>query len=66
MKEFYNTKDIMRITGFKATKSRDIIVKLKEELVTEYPNMTMIGCIIPIWYFNEKVLGHKNNTKKEP
>ncbi len=66
MKEFYNTKDVMRITGFKTTKSRDIIVKLKEELVAEYPNMTMIGCIIPIWYFNEKVLGHKNNTKKEP
>ncbi len=64
MKEFYNTEDIMRITGYKKTKSRDIIVKLKEELIKEYPNAIAIGCLIPKWYFNEKVLGKVERSEE--
>lgn len=54
MKEYYCIQDIMTITGFKKTKSSNLIIKLNELLKNEYPNVLIINERIPIWFWEEK------------
>lgn len=57
MKEYYNAKDIQKITGCGVTKSYDIIVKLQDMFKKEHPNAITIQAKIPIWYFEKIMLG---------
>lgn len=61
MKEYYCFQDIMNLTGFKKTKSTDLIVKLNELLKNEHPNVLIINGRVPIWFWEEKT----KPTKKE-
>lgn len=54
MKEYYCFTDIMTLTGFKKSKSADLIVKLNDLLKDEYPNILIIKGKIPIWFWEEK------------
>lgn len=54
MKEYYNSKDIMTITGFKRTKSSYLIKEFNENLKNEYPNIIIINGRVPIWYWKLK------------
>lgn len=54
MKEYYCFQDIMNLTGFKKTKSTDLIVKLNELLKNEHPNVLIINGRVPIWFWEEK------------
>jgi hypothetical protein len=59
MKEFYNAKDIQKITECSQTKAYDIIRLLRARFEKEYPEAITIQGKIPIWYFNEKILCKK-------
>ena len=60
MKEFYNAKDIQKITECSQSKSYEIIRILRNRFEKEYPEAITIEGKIPIWYFEEKVLCRKN------
>lgn len=64
MQELYTIEDVMKLTGYKRTKSADIIVKLKEQIIIDYPGTMTVGARIPKWYFNEKILGIKEEGGK--
>lgn len=54
-KEYYGPKDIMRLTGRCRTTAGEILHKLNENLIVEYPNIKIIdNNLIPIWYWNQK------------
>ena len=55
MKEYYNAKDIQKITDCSANLAYEIIRKLRERFEREYPDAITIRGKIPIWYFNEKM-----------
>ena len=56
MKEFYNAKDIQKITECSQSKAYDIIRLLRSRFEKEYPEAITIRGKIPIWYFEEKIL----------
>lgn len=56
MKEFYNAKDIQKITECSQALAYQIIRELREKFEKDYPEAITIQGKIPIWYFNEKVL----------
>ena len=60
MKEYYNAKDVMQITGASQALAYRIIRKLKEQFEREFKDAITIQGKIPIWYFEEKVLCKKN------
>lgn len=60
MKEFYNAKDIQKITECSQTKAYDIIRILRNRFEKEFPESITIQGKIPIWYFEEKILCKKN------
>lgn len=60
MKEFYNAKDIQKITECSQAKAYDIIRLLRDRFEREYPEAITIQGKIPIWYFNEKILCKRN------
>ena len=60
MKEYYNAKDVMQITGASQALAYRIIRKLKEQFEREFKDAITIQGKIPIWYFEEKMLCKKN------
>lgn len=56
-KFYYNTKDIMEITGYKESKAREIINKLNLELKELYEKenkpIYIIDRGVPIWFFKK-------------
>ena len=55
MKEYYNAKDIQKITECSQSMAYDIIRKLRRLFNKEYPEAITIQGKIPIWYFEEKM-----------
>lgn len=56
-KFYYNTKDIMEITGYKQSKAREIIkqlnLQLKEQYKKENKEIFIIDRGVPIWFFKQ-------------
>lgn len=63
MKEYYNSKDIEKITECSKSLAYKIIRKLQEKYEKEFPESIKIQGKIPIWYFNEK-MGLNGNGKE--
>lgn len=63
MKEFYNVKDVQKITDCSQSLAYEIIRKLRDMFSDEYPEAITIQGKIPIWYFNEKILCKKNKEE---
>lgn len=61
--EFYNVKDIMRLTGYSDKKSYKIIADLNKDLKSEYPHQIILSAKIPIWYWDKRTKGEKENEK---
>ncbi len=59
MKDYYNVKDIQKITGASQSLSYEIIRKLKESFEKKYPESIPIQGKIPIWYFEEVMMNKK-------
>lgn len=62
--DFYNVKDIMKITGCSRSYCYEILVKLREEFKNEYPNSITIRGKIPKWYFEKKLKTREENDEK--
>ncbi len=61
MKEYYNAKDIMNVTGCSKSLAYEIIRKLQTKYEIRFPDSIKISGKIPIWYFNEMMgLSEKN------
>lgn len=54
--DYYDSKDIVKITGLCKSSSYKLIDKLNEKLKKEYPGTITINARIPKWYFEKKVL----------
>ena len=69
--DYYDSKDIVKITGLCKSSSYKLIDKLNEKLKKEYPGTITINARIPKWYFEKKVLlkeperSDKMSIKKE-
>jgi len=63
---YYNAKDVQKLTGLGQTASYDLIAKLNERLKKEYPGTITITGKIPKWYFDKKTMmkGENNETKE--
>ena len=59
MKEYYNAKDIQKITECSKSLAYEIIRKLREKFEKEYPEAIPIQGKIPIWYFEDKMMCKK-------
>lgn len=57
MREFYGADDIKEIIGCSIAKAYKLIRELIEDFKREYPNTKTIQGRIPIWFFEERVLG---------
>lgn len=55
MKEFYNAKDIQKITDCSLPLAYNIIRRLREDFEREYPNTITIQGKIPMWYANQRL-----------
>ena len=63
MKEYYNAKDVMQITGASQALAYRIIKKLREQFEREFEDAITLQGKIPIWYFEEKMLCKKNKEE---
>ena len=62
--QYYNPKDIAKLTGYSRNKCYKIIADLNDELKKEYPNQYILCAKIPIWYWEEKMLGNRKEQEK--
>lgn len=65
MKDYYNVKDVQKITGASASLAYEIIRKLKKTFELKYPNAISIQGRIPIWYFEEIMMNKKVGEENE-
>lgn len=56
MKEFYNVKDVQKITECSRALAYEIIRKLRADFEREYPEAITIQGKIPIWYFEDRMV----------
>ncbi len=54
--EFYDSKEIIKLTGLGKASSYKLIEELNTKLKREYPGTIIIKAKIPKWYFEKKVL----------
>lgn len=54
--EFYDSKEIIKLTGLGKSASYKLIEELNTKLKREYPGTIIIKAKIPKWYFEKKVL----------
>lgn len=54
--EFYDSKEIIKLTGLGKTASYKLIEELNTRLKREYPGTIIIGAKVPKWYFEKKIL----------
>ena len=52
----YGVKEVMKITGYKESKARNVIITLQKQLKKERPDYIPLTARIPIKYFNQNVL----------
>lgn len=54
--EFYDSKEIIKLTGLGKSASYKLIEELNTKLKREYPGTIIIGAKVPKWYFEKKIL----------
>ncbi len=54
--EFYDSKEIIKLTGLGKAASYKLIEELNTRLKREYPGTIIIGAKVPKWYFEKKIL----------
>lgn len=54
--EFYDSKEIIKITGLGKSASYKLIKELNTRLKREYPETIIIKAKVPKWYFEKKIL----------
>lgn len=54
--EFYDSKEIIKLTGLGKASSYKLIEELNTKLKREYPGTIIIKAKVPKWYFEKKVL----------
>lgn len=54
--EFYDSKEIIKLTGLGKSASYKLIEELNTRLKREYPGTIIIGAKVPKWYFEKKIL----------
>lgn len=54
--EFYDSKEIIKLTGLGKSASYKLIEELNIRLKREYPGTIIIKAKVPKWYFEKKVL----------
>lgn len=54
--EFYDSKEIVKITGLGKSASYKLIEELNTRLKREYPGTIIIRAKVPKWYFEKKIL----------
>ena len=59
MRDYYNAKDIQKITGASQSLAYTIIRKLRESFKKKYPEAIQIQGRIPIWYFEQTMMNKK-------
>ena len=59
MKDYYNAKDVQKITDCSQSLAYEIIRKLRESFANEYPEAISIQGKIPIWYFEKKMMNKR-------
>lgn len=62
--EFYDSKEIMKLTGLGKSSSYKLIDDLNKRMKREYPGTNIIKGKVPKWYFEKKIL-IKDPKKKE-
>lgn len=63
--EFYDTKEIMKLTGLGKSSSYKLIDDLNKKMKREYPGTNIIKCKVPKWYFEKKILIKEPKKKEE-
>ena len=63
--QYYGPKEIAKLTGYSKNKCYQIISNLNEELKREYPKQYILCAKIPIWYWEEKMLGIERKSENE-
>lgn len=63
--DYYNAEDIVDRTGCSKSFSYDIIRKLQESFIKDFPDGIIIQGRIPIWYFEEKMHNKKSASNTE-
>ncbi len=61
MKDYYNAKDVQKITECSQSLAYEIIRKLRESFANEYPEAILIQGKIPIWYFEKKMMNKRGD-----
>ena len=59
MKDYYNAKDVMNITGSSQSLAYGIIRRLKASFEKKYPEAITIQGRIPRWFFEEMMMNKK-------
>lgn len=62
--EFYDSKEIIKITGLKKSASYKLIEELNTRLKREYPGTVIIKAKVPKWYFEKKLLNKEPERSK--
>lgn len=63
MKNVYTVKNIEEIVRCGKTKAYELLHKTQEQFKKEFPNAVLMTNRIPVWYFNERVLGICNERE---
>ena len=63
MKDYYNAKDVQKITDCSMSLAYAVIRKLRKMFEQEYPQTILIQGRIPIWYF-EKIMMNKKQENE--
>lgn len=58
-RDYYNVKDIQKVTGVSQTLAYEIIRKLRDSFQKKYPEAISIQGRIPIWYFEDVMMNKK-------
>lgn len=64
-RDYYNAKDIQKITGASQSLSYEIIRKLRKSFADKFPDAIDIQGKIPIWYFEETMMNKKAGVNSE-
>lgn len=62
--EFYDSKEIIKITGLGKSASYKLIEELNTRLKREYPGTVIIKAKVPKWYFEKKLLNKEPEGSK--
>lgn len=61
----YTAQDIAKILQVSVTRGYSYLKKLQKDFKIENPNCYQIKRCIPVWYFNQKILGIKKEEHRK-